>query len=662
MKRILFFAVLFPVPFVLSGQRTLSQRVAGYDIRVRLDTEAKTLSGTAVLDWANTSSDTVAELQFHLYMNAFRNTRSTFMAVSGGQLRGIGPGKSDPEIWGWTDIHRMAVTGGEDLTEHIRYYQPDDGNADDRTVIRVPLSTPVTGGQKLRVEIDFTTKLPKVFARAGYSRDFFLVAQWFPKLGVYEPAGMRYAEKGGWNCHQYHPHSEFYANFGVYRVAITLPPEYIVGATGQRIDSVMNADSSQTLTFLARDVVDFAWTASPHYRVFDDQWNDVRIRLLMYPGHEAQAERHLFALKAALDYFSEALEPYPYPSVTVVVPPFHAMGAGGMEYPMFFTSGTVKGIPAGLRLPEMLTVHEFGHNYFMGILATNEFEEAWMDEGMNTWFEGRIMDRTWGPDRSLYHFGKVKAGDGESQRLRYTQVPNPSIAEITRPAWEFRHGGYGFLSYNKTAVMLMTMERLLGKPTMDEIMRTYYRRWKFRHPCGRDFIDIVNEVVQKNHGSRFGENMDWFFDQVLYGSGVCDYKLDRVSVSKVLPPRGVHEVNGSRVTYKSLEYEENLFHSRVIVHRLGEVIMPLEVKVFFDNGDVVTEKWDGRERTTEFSYQRPEKAIAAVVDPENKLLIDINRQNNSYALQPKKGIFRKWSLSLLFALQNMFHCFTLAFA
>ncbi len=650
--------MLFLPGLRLAAQPALSNRVSSYDIRVRLDTREKQLQGTEVVDWTNPSRDTVSELRFHLYMNAFKNNRSSFMKESGQQAGR----RNRPGTWGWIDVRSMRLADGTDLTPSISYSQPDDGNTDDQTVIRVPLPEPVLPGKTIRLEMEFLTRLPRIIARTGYSRDFFLIGQWFPKLGVYEPAGTRERETGGWNCHQFHASSEFYADFSNYRVSMTLPGSFRVGATGERIDSVMNADSTQTLTWLARDVVDFAWTAAPWFGEIRDQWNDTRIRILYPPEHADQAGRFLAGLKTALDYFSRALGPYPYPSITVVDPPFHGINAGGMEYPMFITTGTLAGLPAGIHFPELVTVHEFGHNYFMGILATNEAEEAWMDEGMNSYYESLILDDWFGDDRGYLDLPGLPAGSWEDQRLGYTSMSNPRIAPIARKSWEFPEGGYGALSYSKAATMMMTLERLVGKPTMEEIMHTYYRRWKFRHPGGKDFIAVVNEIVRKNHGTHFGEDMNWFFDQVLYGSGVCDYRLALVQNSRLSPPRGVDEISGNKVTYSDIEFDEALYRSRVVVHRLGEVTMPVEIWVEFDDGSTVTENWEGREESISYTYDGPRRAVRAVVDPGRKILLDINYMNNSYAVKPDRSAAREWGFRFLFSVQQAFQFLSLLFA
>ncbi len=371
----------------------------------------------------------------------------------------------------------------------------------------------------------------------------------------------------------------------------------------------------------------------------------------LQPDHAYLADRHIKSVKEALEYFDEHLGKYPYSTITVVDPPITASGAGGMEYPTFITSGSVWGLPDEISLIEMVTIHEFGHNYFMGLLATNKFEEAWMDEGFNTYFEGRIMDHYYGEKTSFIGFENYHFGNGEMQRIGYTTMPNPKIAEVYRTAWGYPQGGYSLMSYNKTTTWMRTLQGLVGDDTMDEIMKTYFKRWKFKHPCANDFIAIVNEVVKKRHGDEFGENMNWFFDEVLYVSDVCDYKLASIKTKQIRPPKGI--LNDMVSEPDTTAGGEKLYNSKVIVYRLGDVVMPEEILVHFDNGDEVLEKWDGRSRTKEFSYERPEKVVWAKIDPDNKILVDINLMNNGKTFEPKKSVAFKYMVRFLFILQNI---------
>lgn len=622
---------LFPVP--------LSPRLANYRIDVTLDPVSKKLNGRETLSWRNPSNTPVRELRFHLYLNAFRNEKSTFMRESGGQLRGEGidrNAKEDP--YGSIDVVSMKVRGGETLA--YQFIQPDDTNRDDHTVIRVPLSKPVGPGETIVLDIAFRAKLPKIFARTGFSRDFFLVGQWFPKLGVYESAGTRYqptgpAAVGQWNCHQFHAHSEFYADYGVYDVNMTVPKDYWVSATGLFVGEKLYTNGTKTIRYHAEDVVDFAWTASPHFQVVNDSWQrpsgeKVAIEAIMQPEHRTQAQRHIDAAKVALAYFDKHLGRYPFSNLTIVDPPLHASGAAGMEYPTFITAGTSWLMPAGVRLPEQVVIHEFGHQYFMQLLATNEFEEAWLDEGVNQYYEGRIMDETYGPRSSFVDLLGFRMGDLEASRDGYVHQDNPALGSSFGNTWQLPTGQYGVLTYSKTATWLRTLEGLVSRPVMDEIMKTYFNRWKFKHSSGQDFVNVVNEIVPMRLGQKYGANMNWFFKQALYGDNVVDYQLVSIKNTR---KNGVQQ-------------------SVITVGRNADGKMPVEVLVHFDTGKEVLLVWNGTDRQREFILTEKARAIWANVDPKQKIYMDTNLNNNSLTLEPSSAPAAKFATKFLFWVEN----------
>lgn len=636
---------IFPQP--------LSPRIANYTIAVTLDAGKKMLHGKETLVWRNSSRDKISELQFHLYLNAFKNSKTTFMTESGGQNRGF---SMEAGGWGWIDVDAMKVRDGEELKSKMEFIHPDDDNTTDQTVFRVPLAKPVLPGKTITVDIDFTAKLPTVFARTGYDQDFYMVGQWFPKIGVYEPAGMRYATKGQWNCHQFHANSEFYSDYGVYDVDITVPKDYVVGATGIQESERAHGDSTKTCVYHAEDVGDFSWTASPLYKVVEDQWKHVKIRLLIQPDRVAgNATRYLESAKAALAYMDTHVGGYPYPNLTIVDPQWGAFGAGGMEYPTLITGGSFWGIPEGIRLVENVTIHEFIHQYFYGMVGSNEFEEAWLDEGFTQYFETRVMDATYGATTSAVDLLGYHMGDFENTRSEYTGLQNPTIAPTFARAWDYKAGGYASMTYSKTATFLTTLQRMLGDDVMDEVMKTYFDRWKFKHPCSKDFIAVVDEVVHKRLGDKFGKNMDWFFDQVLYGTDVCDYKLGAIINQPVFGVRGLVDSAGTKITpheqydpKKAQQYE-----CKVLVTRLGEVKMPVDVLVHFSNDKEVREHWDGQNRWKEFTYTGPERIVWAKVDPDNVLAIDVNVNNNSMTEEPVTQPIWKYTVKFLYWMQNV---------
>ncbi|MBM3420710.1 MAG: M1 family metallopeptidase, partial [Bacteroidetes bacterium] len=319
----------------------LSPRITGYSLDVKLDDKSGIIAGTIDAFWVNTSPSPVSEARLHMYMNAFRSNRSTYNGITGAPPSRL---KSD---YGWIDILDLADAEGNDLASGMEFISPDDGNEYDKTVLRVSLAVPVDPGDTLKLSGRFETKLPASISRTGFKKDFFFVAQWFPKFGVFEQS--RSSGEWAWNCHQFHRTSEFYANHSAYDVTITLPEKYVVGTGGIILSEELMPEGLKRQTWRAEDIVDFAWTAWPRYEVYHDRWNHVSITLLIAPGRKQQVKRHLGAVKNTLEYLTQRVGPYPWPHVTVVDPPAAGQGAGGMEYTTLFTSSGIGFMPRAFR-------------------------------------------------------------------------------------------------------------------------------------------------------------------------------------------------------------------------------------------------------------------------------------------------------------------------
>lgn len=351
-----------------------SPRNASYAITARLDPASRTLTGDELLTWRNTSRRPADRLQFHLYYNAWRNTRSTWMRE---RMRREPAIVSRPAgDWGWLDLTGLRVIprGGTpvDALARARFIAPDDGNPDDRTVVEVPLDRPVAPGETINVQIGWASRVPRTFDRTGAIGDFYFLGQWFPKMGVLEDAG--------WNTHQFHASTEFFADFGSYDVRLTVPRRWVVGATGVERERRDDADGTTTHRYTEDDVHDFAWTASPAFLERTATFEHaglppVALRLLLQPEHAGQEERHFAAARAALASYGEWFGAYPYGHLTIVDPAWQS-GAGGMEYPTLVTAGSRWLAPRDVTTPESVVVHETGHQFWYGVVASNEFEHA----------------------------------------------------------------------------------------------------------------------------------------------------------------------------------------------------------------------------------------------------------------------------------------------
>jgi hypothetical protein len=640
-----------PAP-AAAAQAARSPRNASYTITARLDPTSRTLTGEQLLTWRNTSSIPATSLRFHLYYNAWRNSRSSWMREIA--LAGDTDLATRPEAdWGWIDVTSLKLVGTSgapvDVTSTMRFIAPDDGNLDDRTVAEVPLAAPVKPGETVNVQIAWSSRVPRTFARTGAIGNYYFLGQWFPKIGVLDDTG--------WNCHQFHAATEFYSDFGIYDVRLTVPDGWIVGATGVERGRRDEGDRTTTHHYYAEDVHDFAWTTSPDYverveRFAHAGLPDVTMRLLLQPEHVRQAERHFNATRAALRYYGEWFGPYPYPNITVIDPAWQS-GAGGMEYPTLFTAGTRWLAPRRVAQPEAVTVHEAGHQFWYGIVATNEFEHAWMDEGLNTFSTARTLEQFFGPQyySKRYFAGFVpwafddltlsRATDGN--RLAGYRDAADSTDVPSTPSWRYWPGTAGVISYNKTALWFHTLERMLGWDTLQKILRTYFQRSAFKHPEPRDFFAVANEVS--------GRDLTWFFDQVYRSANVFDYRVDVFS-SERLSDRGYFG-DASRQTFSADERPGDVYRTKLVVRRAGDGVFPVSVRVVFENHQEVRWQWDGRERWKLFEVDRPVRALTAEVDPERVLLLDANYTNNSRSLAPKtKAAARKWSLAWLIWMQD----------
>lgn len=625
----------FPVP-----DTALSDRRVAYKINARLDPDTKKIKGNQLVSWRNPDNVEVDELQFHLYLNAFKDTTSTFMVESDGAHRGFSATSEDP--WGGIEIESMRVLGnsqgdmlpiggaretGVDITANIQFIQPDDANTNDRTVISVQLPDPVPPGESVTLEVDFESKLPEIVARTGWKKKdndslFVLVAQWFPKLGVYEIPGQRYipstASSGKWSTHQFHANSEFYADFGSYEVSISAPANYVVGATGVKTDEEFEG-GYRTVTYEAHDVHDFAWTASGDFMVFEDEWNHVSLRLLIQPEHIAQVDRHFAAAKTGLKYFEEWVGPYPYETLTLVD---GIGGSNGMEYPTFITCGTFYKLPKWMRSLELVTIHEFGHQYFYGMLASNEAEEAWLDEGINSYLEMRIMDAAYG-NGAVVDLPWFKISDSEVQRFGYV-ANTPERGAIFTKSWEFRYSSdYGKASYFKPATVLATLEGYVGWEMMQEIIQTYYQNWRFKHPTTRDFIEVAESVS--------GQDLDWFFDQFIYSTEVVDYAVGDIEIS---------------------EQGDNVLNEFSVM-RLGSGFMPTNIRASFSDGSHEDFVWNGEEDIKSFSFVKDVSLEEVHIDPEDLNWLDINRLNNSKRVAIKSNFAEQQLINSLTWVQHV---------
>jgi hypothetical protein len=599
-------------------------RAASYALDVRYDATAHTLAGREVLTWKNTGGSPVTTLPFHLYLNGFKNETTAFFRSSGGEHRGHHAG-----AWGWIEVTSIKLAGDE-LRPSARF------PGEDETVLEVRLPDPVAPGATVQLELTFAAQLPEVYARTGHQGAFTMVAQWFPKIGV------RVGATGfeTWHCPTFRGATEFFADFGTYDVRLTVPDTHVVAATGVLTAATDGDDGTRLLTYRAEDVHDFVWMIDPYMEVISGQakveGGTVEVRVYHRPRQREFARRHLAAGIGAVEEFSKMLVPYPWSVMTIVDPPPEASGAAGMEYPtLVTTAGDHVRHRNGVRVPEYVTIHEIGHNWFQGQLASNEVEEAWLDEGVNDWADGVVMARLYGEKQSMLAWMGWQA---EAFRLRKAVrgplggLPGPiATAAYAFPDLE----AYGEVTYDKTMHALRTLENVVGRDRFAAAVQAYAREWQWKHPTGRDFFASLQRSL--------GEDLRWFVGPAFYGTGGVDFAVRSARCEHQHAPRGVFgEGAGRRTVGADDSPDTGTWACEVIAVNKGDIPVPVDVEFTFTDGSRQRVRWtdpggwDARDGSLwhRFPIARSSPLAAIEIDPDGKVLLSDQVTDDHVRLAP----------------------------
>jgi hypothetical protein len=669
-----------------------------YEIEVRLDPETRMLDGLETIRWTNPSQTTLDRVPLHLYLNGFSHEETTWM-------RGVPAGRFDADAlvdrfddpWGWTEPASILRDGAEVAWEPIR---PDDGNPLDRSLIELTLDPPLAPGETVELRIEFDARLPVPMARTGGRLDYFLVAQWFPKIAVLETVGVRGATEDRWNAHQFHGPTEFYADYADFDVRIGLPEGWNVVATGKGgPEGGAAVDGVVWHRYVQRGVHDFAWcTGSNMVDVVsmhdpEGPGGEVEVHVFVPRGTEHQAERWLRSTQASLDVMNSVVGEYPYDTLKVIYPPWWAMATGGMEYPTLIANGP--GDPlidtrlvTGVNVGELVTAHEFAHQYFYGIVGSNEFEEAYMDEGFTQYWGDRIMEAEYGLEAGAATI------EGRSLSVVGMEMMGlPSDRVLPQAIWSgdsyLARNGYKFSQfYGMVALTMYTAEGLFGQDTVDRVFAAYFERWAFRHPRFEDFLEVASEVG----GEEFAEFLLEAYTQtrqpdyrvrslhserwerprgrVVTPSGTLEHDDDEADALAALDPGAreedaavlveVHDPGRSRSERGGMwrqtmdpepgdpddgwELDEATFHaSRVRVEGPGWDHLPVDIVFRFADGVTVRETWDGYSDYRLYRFVRRAPLSEVRIDPEGINRLDPDQANNARLRKPDESLPKDWA-------------------
>jgi hypothetical protein len=618
------------------------QQEVAYTIDAQLFTTANVLTGTEIIRYTNRSPDTLSVLFLHVYANAFRKNSLMHQYQSEHSRSGSIISHLKEEFLGGQSVDAVRDAQGRELATWL-----------DDTILRIDLAEPLPPGETQTVRFEFTLKIPWLIRRMGrHNREGieYSMAQWYPKLCVYD--------RDGWH-RNYYLGREFYGEFGAFDVSLTLPAEYVVGATGRLVNAssigaMMTTDpqltqgdrtiveaaspfnlredttgriglqAMRTWRFRAEKVHDFAWCADPDYRWDSVSCDSVRINLLYQPSVEGRwAEMKGWAVRI-LRYLNENVGPYSYPEFTIA-----QAGDGGMEYPtiVFLTGERPRFSLASV------TAHEMAHNWFYGMLANDETAEAWLDEGVTSYYTTRLMEHLFGRYANLQYDTAFKR--------RWYPLLDARVSTFAGYEWWAKQGfeeksltasdffasdrSYGYATTYKGQIFMYALEYYFGRARLDSLMREFFRHRAHHHVSTDDF----RRFLEKETGAPLKD----MFHAWLNTTDACDYAVRGQS------GRWVRE-NGRRY-----------FDARIELDRVGRIAMPVDVFVKLENDSLLGFRipahpddpdLPGLERrpvwnavTTRYTlWLELDHAVSRVIIDTSHVLSDRLRMNNRTGILP----------------------------
>ncbi len=612
--------LLILIPGAAFAQKYFQQEV-NYTIHVKLDDVKHELTADETIEYINNSPTDLPFLYFHLWPNAYKD-QSTALAQQQMENGETFFYYSNEEERGYIDGLDFKVDGKTVKWEYVK---------DSIDICRIFLNTPVKSGEKITITTPFHVKIPSgEISRLGHIGQSYQITQWFPKPAVFD--------KHGWNYMPYLNQGEFYSEFGSFDVSITLPQNYVLGATGDMINedqemawldekvkatkAISEFDSkdlafppsdyiTKTIRFKQSNVHDFAWFCDKRYHVLKGEVETPHTKnkvttWVMFTNAEGDLWKNSISyMNDAIYYYSLWNGDYPYKQCTAVDGTISA--GGGMEYPNI----TVIGSSGNAFSLDVVITHEVGHNWFYGMLGTNERTHPWMDEGINSFNELRYVETKY-PDRKLLegNTGLAKAFD----LTRYKHKSQYELAYLVSakknedqpiefPSAEYTQLNYGGVVYSKTAIAFDYLMAYLGESVMNEAMQKYFEVWHFKHPEPEDLRKIMQEVS--------GKDLSWFFNDMVKTTKKLDYKISFANKNE----------NGSW---------------DIGVENTGDIKGPVFIQGIKDKklvGEVIYDGFDGK-----LALNFPPADVDYFKIDFVEDMPEINRNNNKIKT---KGLFRK---------------------
>jgi hypothetical protein len=471
------------------GGDNVPQSGLKYDIEVELDPVRRQLIGRERIHFENKSRTALSSLDFHLYLNAFRDARSVFMREGGARLRGQTLRRP-----GSLSVTAIRTAQGVDLAQPLAVQS--ELVRGDFTQLRVRLPAPLPPGAALDLELEFQAQLPRLVARSGFSDDFYMLGQWFPKLA-------KLGDDGRFVSFPYRGFGEFYADFADYTFTLRVPKDFKIAASGEC--QTIGSDSQQrTERCRAERVHDVAWAAYPYFVEHVVQVGTVTLKLYGPRGYGPALARQARVLSQALPYFEERYGPYPYRSLSAIIPPREAYAASGMEYPTLFTSGGPWwALPGFLPDPQqdIVSVHELAHQWFSGMLASNEEAHPFLDEGLAQWSSLDFLQAYYASPPFLSSLFSFSFGPFQVLRAAYAARPHSAPSSLLS-AERYSASTLAHAAYVRPALVLDRVAERRGLSQLTAAVSRYAKAQRFRHPSPKDLYAAFDASLGPGWGSR----------------------------------------------------------------------------------------------------------------------------------------------------------------
>ena len=608
------------------------QQKVDYDMDVTLHDSLRQITAKTVIRYTNNSPDSLDYIYMHLYPNAFQVGSVKYREYIGYAGRQSRAKYFKNRLAGFTskiDVHSFSVALPKDGSSWIHKVPILDEYKIDDTILEAKLLEKIPPGKTARIDIDWTHHVGDMVERAGYYQGQYNMAQWYPKMVVFD--------EEGWHPDVFHAEGEFYGEFGNFKVKFTLPQPFIIAASGVvtdgdpgwehvKVDTIVDFDVwldifdstnvkleksglTRNVTFSAENVHDFAWVASKDFLYEGGLSSDGETEVhVLYDKKRGRDWTKVVLARSirAIDWLEEKFGNYPYPQITTT----DRIKNGGMEYPMLVMNG---------RDSESLIVHEYGHIYFYGILANNEVDESWLDEGFTTHQTRDYMVNRYGEhgfEKDLYEgydkfpkkYWPLESDLGSAQWSAIRFMRSGHDENISRSSYLYKNGtAYSRNAYTKPSLMLNELKYILEDSLYYAAMQHYYKKWQLKHVNEDRFIESMEETVEGQ--------LDWFFDPWLHTTRHLDYKISFFK--------------------KSLNVSNN-WDIELGIKNKGARFLPLLIETKFEDGTWERNWWTDhlwRFQDT-IRYTVDKKPVSVTLDPETQTL-DMDYRNNTTHLRRK---------------------------